>query len=197
MCTGLYTQGATWTLRVMIWPILRLIQVFPDHQHHLFTCPYLEHSRQFMKRWINHLPIHLLELTRQEDLLISKHLLRPLFVDPEAYSWSCVWWHFLFSKEYTQWFQWNASWRGRLSGSTFQISCLAFPYIRQFSCSCRVNDSYEPQSYWCAYTCSNTCWKVKSEQLTSIFFKISECLHLVCMRCGGKCSTLPIYPKQS
>ena len=30
-----------------------------------------------------------------------------------------------------------------------------------------------------------------------ILFKISECLHLLGMRCGGKCSTLPISPKQS
>ena len=30
-----------------------------------------------------------------------------------------------------------------------------------------------------------------------ILFKISECLHLLGMRCGGKCSTLPIAPKQS
>ena len=30
-----------------------------------------------------------------------------------------------------------------------------------------------------------------------VFFQMSECLHLLGMRCGGKCSTLPINPKQS
>ena len=33
--------------------------------------------------------------------------------------------------------------------------------------------------------------------MTSIFFKMSECLHLLGMRCRGKCLTLPISPKQS
>ena len=35
------------------------------------------------------------------------------------------------------------------------------------------------------------------EQLKSILFKISKCLHLLVMQCGGKCLTLSIAPKQS
>ena len=34
-----------------------------------------------MKRWMNHLPIHFLELIGQEDLLIPKHL-------PDLFLWA-------------------------------------------------------------------------------------------------------------
>ena len=139
MCIGFYTLGATWTLRVMIWPILRLIQVCPGNPHHLFTCPYLEHLMQFMKRWINHLPIHFLKLIRQEDLLIPKHLLSPLFVDPEAYSCSCVWWHFLFSKEYAQWFQ----------RKCFLISKVIWVYIPDFMFCLSIHQAV--QLFWSCY----------------------------------------------
>ena len=52
-------------------------------------------------------------------------------------------------------------------------------------------------SSWWALTCDYASVKDRIVQLTKISFNLSECQHLVGMRCGGRFSTLPSAPSQS